>query len=245
MRQICFIGDGITQGLGDESGAGWAVRLGLAEAANGRRLLTHNLGVAYQTSTEIGSRWRAEALSRLHDADAAGVVFSFGLFDMADILGDGISVPLLEALSNAEAMIADAAAIWPVLWVGPPPVHADAPPLRLGTRSLSVSNARLRALSEGYKESAQRLGVPYLDIAEVLTANPAWRKTEAETSGIFPSGTGHQLIADTVRSWSAWQSWMRGDINVTRLAPPAPPPHSERKAAPPASSGLTFVAGFV
>lgn len=219
MRQVCFIGDGLIQGLGDASGAGWAVRLGLGERRANRHLLVHNLGVAYETSSDIARRWRSETLNRLHEADAGGVVFSFGLFDMAEINGDGISVPLLEALANAELMISEAASIWPVLWVGPAPVRPDAPPLIVGTRSLSVSNARLRALSEGYLDIAQRLAVPFLDLADIMPHSPAWKAAQEAERGVFPSADGHQAIADAVAAWAPWQSWMKGDVSVSSLNP--------------------------
>lgn len=208
MKDICFIGDGVVMGLGDEAFAGWPGRLAALEGADGHHVRPFNLGVAFDTSGGVRHRWRSEARSRLQGAEQAGLVFSFGLWDMADRAGEGIRVPLMDSMANAEEIMAEAAEHWPVLWIGPAPVRPHSAPI--GSRGTwdRFSMARLEGLNAAYRDIAGRAGVPYLDAIEALRGDAGWRTALTAGNGVFPTGQGHQRLAELIRRWRPWRAWM-------------------------------------
>ncbi|MBT5415505.1 MAG: hypothetical protein HOK81_12985, partial [Rhodospirillaceae bacterium] len=114
--RVCFVGDSITNGTGDDSYQGWAARVSHTAWDDGHDVTCYNLGVRGDTSEQIAARWRAECESRLIPELAGAVVFSFGLNDSAD--QDGTRrVPLDRSVAVARAMLGEAKTRWPVLWV--------------------------------------------------------------------------------------------------------------------------------
>ena len=206
MTQVCFVGDGALAGIGVEDGLGWPGRLARRLRRQGRAPSVYNLGVRYDTTAEIALRWERECAARL--TDQGGVVFAFGLNDMATHDGDSIRVPLMDSLANAEAIVGRAAARWPVLWVGPPPVlpsnhlrHAVRP------RGFVYSHSRLAGLNDAYQSLAAGLDVPYLDLAGALGDGPGWREALERGDGVHPDGHGYELLAAHVAAWDAWRDW--------------------------------------
>jgi lysophospholipase L1-like esterase len=70
-RRLLFFGDSLVAGVGDPTGAGWVGRVVATSFASGLGLTAYNLGIRGETSEQIASRWRTEALPRLL-AGAAG-----------------------------------------------------------------------------------------------------------------------------------------------------------------------------
>jgi acyl-CoA thioesterase I len=87
VLRICFIGDSITAGSGDDHYLGWPGRVCAAERAKGHDLTAYNLGVRADTSVLIAARWRAEAAARLPPEHAGALVFAFGINDTAEEAG--------------------------------------------------------------------------------------------------------------------------------------------------------------
>lgn len=235
MQDICFIGDGIVMGFGDEAFSGWPGRLAVLESARGRHVRPFNLGVAFDTSEGVRRRWRAEAGARLQGAEQAGLVFSFGLCDMAERIGDGIRVPLMDSMVNAEAIMAEAVARWPVLWIGPAPVRRHSAPV--GSRGTwdRFSMARLEGLNAAYRDIATQAGVPYLDVIEAFRSDATWQAALAAGNGVFPTGQGHQHLAELIRRWMPWRAWMGDGLAPRRAATAA-------AATAPAAAPPTFAA---
>ena len=112
--RICFVGDSFTNGTLDPSALGWAGRVCVQAVAAGHLLTYYNLGVRRETSSEIMTRWLAEVRPRLPPGDDGRLVFSFGANDTT--IEDGRSrVPVEQSLTNAHAMLSEAAQRWPVL----------------------------------------------------------------------------------------------------------------------------------
>lgn len=216
MRRICFFGDGLVTGQGDEAGLGWVGRLCAIERSAGRVFSGYALGIEGNTSRDILGRWRSEAerragLPRAGVFSTGGLVFNFGLHDMAEVQGRGIRVPLPEVLANAEEILSEAREAWPVLWIGPLP----SPPGATGPYAAETfSGARTVALSTAFRDLARDLAIPYLDLCSVLPADPAWRQATAGRADLFPDGGGHQAIAAVVRRWAAWRTWMEAPQRV-------------------------------
>lgn len=212
MKHLCFIGDGVLGGEGDTDLLGWVGRLYIQEQSyrKAHKPLFHafNLGVEEDTSRDIAARWSSEATARLLGHEEAGLVFSFGLNDMAESEGEGIRVPLLESMDTAERLIATARAAWPLLWIGPAPIRQDAPPLRLRKRWVRFSRPRLEGINGAFRNIAKTLGVPYLDLMSALDPLPEWQETLRTGNGIYPTAMGHALIARMVWRWPPWRAWM-------------------------------------
>lgn len=219
MRRICFFGDGLAAAQGDETGLGWVGRLCAIERAAGRSLTSYSLGIEGNTSRDVLTRWRAEAELRAGVPRAGvfatgGLVFCFGLHDMAEVAGRGIRVPLPEVLANAEDILTEARDSWPVLWIGPVP---SSPGATGPYAAEQFSGARTLALSTAFRDLAREIEVPYLDLCSVLPADPAWRQAMAGQASLFPSGSGHQAIASVIRRWGPWIRWMESAPAVARI----------------------------
>lgn len=215
MKTVCVFGDSVALGRGDEAASGWPVRLAALEGAAGHQLTVYNLSVAQDTSIDVADRWQADCRVRLRRAGAAaGLVFSFGLYDMADEAGIGtegaLRVPLMESMVQAEAIIAAAAEVRPVLWIGPAPVRPQAGPVVEDGHWMKFSRARLEALNAAYSDIARRLRVPYLDLVGLLDNSLPWQAAQRLGNGIHPVAEGHAVIAAAVHGWPAWRLWMDG-----------------------------------
>ncbi len=207
--RICFVGDSITNGTLDPEYRGWPGRLCAAERERGHDLTCYNLGVRADTSRLIARRWRAECAARLPDVFPGALVFAFGVNDSAEMAGEGIRVPLAESLEIARAMIEEAKAWLPTLWIGPAPVDEARQPLAPGAGiSYDFRNARVAAYSAAYAALAREIGVPYLDLYELLIDDPRWQAALADADGVHATGDGYAAMAEKIGAWNAWRRWL-------------------------------------
>jgi acyl-CoA thioesterase-1 len=187
MRLIAF-GDSMVAGAGDPDHQGWVGR-----ALAGRREVTlYNLGVRRETSGDVIARWRAEALPRMTQDEPMRIVISFGVND-AHIVDGHPRLSHAESLKNAHAVLTGAAALCPVLMVGPPPVVDPG------------VCARLEGLNEAFKALAARLKVPFIDVLRPLLADGLWQAEAAAWDGAHPGAGAYQQMADLVAVHPAWR----------------------------------------
>ena len=206
--RICFVGDSITVGTGDENYQGWPGRACNREVAKGHDVTLYNLGIRANTSADIAARWRAECEVRVPDGSNCALVFSFGVNDAAEEQGVGLRVPFEQSLANAGAVMLTARSWLPTLWIGPPPVVEEMMPVYPGTgAAYNFNNVRTRALSEAYKSLALELDIPYLDVFDTLAADERWTRAQQKSDGIHAMGEGYERMADLIGAWSAWRSW--------------------------------------
>jgi acyl-CoA thioesterase I len=209
--RVCFVGDSYVNGTGDADARGWRGRLCRAAWDAGRAITHYDLGVRGDTSAAIRARWRAECAARL-PADADGrLVFSFGLNDTAEVAGAGLRVPPAQSVENARAILAEAKAWLPTLWVGVPPANEIMSPMT-PTPGLTVSfaQARIEALNAAYAAIAAELGLPYLDLCASLRDEPRYLASQRAGDGLHPSADGYRMIAELVLRWPAWRTWLAG-----------------------------------
>jgi len=207
--RICFVGDSIVNGTYDDACLGWPGRLCAEERAGGHDLTVYNLGIRAETSKQIAVRWRAESAPRLPEPFSGALVFAFGVNDMAEDPGTGIRVPIPESVEVARAMIAEAVAWRPTLWVGPAPGDMAQQPFSPGPGiNYSFDNERTAELSRQYAALAKTLGVPYLDLFTPLSGDGRWAAALAAGDGIHPAADGYALIAEHVGAWPAWRAWL-------------------------------------
>ena len=103
--RICFFGDSIVNGTGDDACLGWVGRVCSSARRRGIDLTCYNLGIRRETSTHIMARWQIEARTRLPNQYDGHLVFSFGSNDCCpgDDVG-GVRVAPKRAIANANAI---------------------------------------------------------------------------------------------------------------------------------------------
>lgn len=205
--RICFVGDSITNGTGDDECLGWPGRLCSAERNRGHDITSYNLGVRAETSEQVASRWRTECSPRLPEPYPAALVFSFGVNDMAEENG-ALRVAKDRSLEAARQIISEAKQWLPVLWVGPAPINDETQPFSPGPgRSYSFSTNRLLDLNADYATLADELLVPYLQLMDPLLNDNQWETALKAGDGVHPTGPGYAVMARLIGDWPAWRAW--------------------------------------
>ncbi|RVT96733.1 GDSL family lipase [Rhodovarius crocodyli] len=195
--RVCFFGDSMVNGTGDDECLGWVGRACAEARRGGTDLTCYNLGIRRDTSADVRARWRREAEARLPAAHDGRLVFSFGANDCcANDAGGGVRVDHAAALAHAEAILLAAAAWRPVLMVGPFPIHEPA------------TDARIAALGQGFAQLCARLGVPYLSVFETAAGSAAWAREVAAGDGAHPNAQGYAEVAAVFSRWPAWRAWL-------------------------------------
>jgi len=208
--RICFVGDSLTNGTGDDTFLSWPGRLCAAERKRGHDLTCYNLGIRADTSTLIAARWQTECAARLPDLYEGRLVFAFGNNDTAIPEGSGeVRVPPERSIETARAILTEAKAWKPVLFIGPWPVEETKQPVSpTGPVAYRFANARVAALSEAYGALAGELGIPYLDLYEALAHDARWQEISRRGDGVHPPQEGYALVAETVVAWVGWRAWL-------------------------------------
>lgn len=205
--RVCFIGDSLVLGTGDEKFLGWPGRVMQREREAGHDVTIYNTGIRGDTTTMIEARWRIEAEARLPSENPCGLVFSFGCNDMAMDNGELRNSPE-EAVASARRMISEAKDWLPTLWVGPMPVNDDDMPFSSAPgRERFLSSSRNVQLSDMFQELANELGVPYLDIFTPTASDPNWAQHYIPGDGVHPRGSGYAAVAEHFIGWDAWRKW--------------------------------------
>jgi acyl-CoA thioesterase I len=195
--RICFFGDSIVNGTGDDTCLGWAGRLCASARRRGTDLTYYNLGIRRDTSADVLVRWQAEARARLGDEHDGRLVFSFGANDCCpgDDVG-GVRVAPSRALTNANAILQVALAWRPTLMLGPLPL-CDA-----------AIDPRIRSLSADFVSLCGGLNVPYLDMFDFVAGSTGWRDGAIAGDGVHPNEGGYSLLAEAIEACSAWRDWI-------------------------------------
>lgn len=63
--RICFFGDSVINGTGDDDGLGWVGRVVAQARRGGCDVTAYNLGIRRGTSADVAARWAGEARLRL------------------------------------------------------------------------------------------------------------------------------------------------------------------------------------
>lgn len=158
--RICFFGDSMVNGTGDDACLGWVGRICASARHSGRDLTCYNLGIRRDTSADVLARWQREAEARLPPEHDGRLVFSFGANDCCpgEDIG-GVRVAPGRAVANAETILT-AAVVWcPTLMVGPLPIYDAA------------VDRRIRHLSDDFASLCAQLGVAYLDVFDLAVAS--------------------------------------------------------------------------
>ena len=188
--RICFIGDSIVNGTGDDIALGWVGRISAEAHAFGIPITSYNLGVRRDTSRDILQRWRNECIPRLPSLCDGRIVLSCGINDTSIENGD-VRVKPDESCSNIRVLLVEAKK-YNVIMVGPPPI-AD-----------NEQNIRIKEISQAYANEAQLLDVPYIELYESLYLDEGYKNELLESDGAHPKSRGYSKITDIISSSSNW-----------------------------------------
>lgn len=196
--RICFIGDSLVNGTGDEAALGWAGRLCAMANASNIPVTYYNLGIRRNTSKDVLLRWENECTLRLPDFCDGRIVLSCGVNDTT-IENGKVRVNSVESCANVRAILRGAKR-YTVLMVGPPPVLDD------------EQNKRIEDLSFAFARETQALGVPYVDLFSALCLDDAYKREVSSNDGSHPKSEGYSKMARIIGSSSSW--WFRAPNNA-------------------------------
>ena len=198
--RICFFGDSIVNGTGDDDGLGWVGRV--VAAARGKRLdvTYYNLGIRRDTSADIAQRWRAEADQRFPPESRKRLAFSFGTNDCVSDSRGSARVPHAQTLDNAKRILQEAASVAPTIMLGPAPV-LDA----------VLVDDRVRKISHDLNVLCAAIGTPFLETITFVAACPAWRREARDGDGTHPNREGYAALAKFIWDWPEFHRWLGAD----------------------------------
>jgi acyl-CoA thioesterase-1 len=188
--RICFVGDSMVNGTGDHEHLGWVGRVLQDERKRRAELTGYNLGVRRDRSDQIRAHWKSEVERRLPSEYEGRVVFSFGVNDAAQERDAALT------LADAEAMLGEAKARWPVFMIGAVPMPDEA------------IRHRSRALDQAYGPLCARLGVPFLSVFDDLMATPLWLDEARAGDGAHPGAGGYTRMSQLILASPVWRKWM-------------------------------------
>ena len=198
--RICFIGDSLVNGTGDEAALGWAGRLCAMANASDILVTYYNLGIRRNTSKDILLRWESECTLRLPDSCDGRIVLSCGVNDTA-IENGKVRVNFAESCANVRAILRGAKQ-YTVIMVGPPPVLDD------------EQNERIESLSLALARETKALGVPYIDLFLALCSDDAYKREVAGNDGSHPRREGYSKMARIIGASPSW--WFHAPNNTIR-----------------------------
>jgi acyl-CoA thioesterase I len=194
--RICFFGDSIVNGTGDDDCLGWTGRVCSLARRAGHDVTHYNLGIRRDTSVNVRARWRQEAERRLPPDHDGRLVFAFGGNDCVSEGSGGLRVTRDRALADARSILSEASAWLPTLMIGPSPVSFDA-----------ETDGRIAALSNDLGHVCESLGVPYLPVFPSLATSGVWSREATLGEGTHPNSGGYAELAAIVSEWNAWKRW--------------------------------------
>lgn len=198
--RICFIGDSIVNGTGDDDALGWPGRVVSFARGNRLNVTYYNLGVRRDTSADIASRWRAEVDRRLPSESDKRLAFSFGTNDCAADSDGNPRLPRAQTLDNAKRILRGAASIGPTIMVGPAPVLDD-----------EVVDERVRNISHDLQIVCDQIGIPFLETFAFIVGCPAWRREASQGDGTHPNREGYAALAEFIWDWPDFRRWISVD----------------------------------
>ena len=188
--RICFVGDSMTNGTGDHAHLGWVGRVLQDERKRHPELTGYNLGVRRDRSDQIRAHWKSEVERRLPAEYEGRVVFSFGANDAAQERDPALT------MIDAEAMLTEAKARWPIFMIGVVPIPVE------------ETLRRIRALDQAYVPLCARLGVPFLSVFDELMATPVWLDEARAGDGAHPGAGGYTRMSELILASLVWRKWM-------------------------------------
>jgi len=186
---ICYFGDSLSLGYGDETGLGWPGRISNALMEAGKAVTGYNLGVRKNATTRLQPRWQSEAKTRIIEGMDFNLVFSFGV---ADIMND---IPPEESLKAAKTILITAQTMGEVLIIGPTPV------------SDTSKNVRIKALSARISKLCKALKIPFIPTFDSMESSAVYDQALSDGDTVHPTAAGYTVLADFILKHKAAQTF--------------------------------------
>ncbi|MFH1913046.1 MAG: GDSL-type esterase/lipase family protein [Pseudomonadota bacterium] len=177
---LCFFGDSLTLGVGDEAGLGWPGRLTVALRREGIDATAYNLGVRRDATVRMQHRWRAEAMVRRMENTPLKLVFNFGVADVSSAVG------IEESMGAAVAMLTRAKAEAEVLVVGPTPINDQ------------KKREAIAGLSRMFESMCSRLDIPFVPAIDAMHRSFVYGQALNDGDGVHPTGAGYADLAEHI-----------------------------------------------
>lgn len=181
---ICYFGDSLTLGFGDEAGLGWPGRVSNSLMEKGKQVTSYNLGVRKDTSMQMQYRWQNEAKQRLLPGNEFKLVFSFGVADIAN------GVPGEQTLAAGVAMLTQAKAMGDVMVVGPTPINDEA------------KRAEITMMSRMLAGLCKRVDIPFIPTIDAMHRSFVYGQALNDGDGVHPTASGYADLADHILKFS-------------------------------------------
>lgn len=206
MKRICFIGDSIVEGLGDETGLGWSGRLAEAHRNSDNPFIPFYLGVRGQTLAQIADRAKEECKVRITDKENDLIVLGSGLNDIARVDGEPRTSPdsvidtfayLIDELNNLCKLIV----------VSPFPVYESLMPFysSISDLHLDFQNKDIKEFSKEYCNICGSKDIPYLNLFDELNKNDDYQNGLKLNDGLHSNAEGYQAVANLIQNWTVWK----------------------------------------
>lgn len=189
--RICFLGDSLVNGTGDETCLGWAGRLCISAINLGYSITYYNLGIRRNTSQDILLRLENECDLRLPTTCDARLVISCGVNDTV-FENDKPRVKLQNSRINIQKILNIAKSKYEVIMIGPPPVNDD------------VQNERIREINYVFSQEANVLGIPFIETFSLLESDENYRQAIQSNDGAHPKSEGYVKLANIIGSSNKW-----------------------------------------
>ncbi|MGL1861710.1 MAG: GDSL-type esterase/lipase family protein [Pseudodesulfovibrio sp.] len=177
---ICYFGDSITLGFGDEAGLGWPGRINNALREKGQDVTSYNLGMRKDSGMQLQHRWKSEAMIRRMPDTPFKLVFSFGVADVFS------GVPVEQSLAAGVAILTQAKAVGDVLMVGPTPVNDK------------DKREEITALSRMLEGLCKRVDIPFVPTIDSMHRSFVYGQALNDGDGVHPTASGYADLADHI-----------------------------------------------
>lgn len=177
---ICYFGDSLTLGFGDEAGLGWPGRIALALRENGPDVTAYNLGVRKDSSVQLQYRWQSEVAPRKLPDTPLKLVFSFGVADVVS------GTPTEQSLAAGVSILTQAKGMGDVLVIGPTPVN---------DRDKREEITTLSRMLEGL---CKRLDIPFVQTADAMHRSFVYGQALNDGDGVHPTASGYADLAEHI-----------------------------------------------
>jgi lysophospholipase L1-like esterase len=134
------------------------------------------------------------------------LVFAFGLNDCVVLDGLNPRVEPAQTAINARAILSEARAWLPSIFIGPAPVDDTRPqPFFISGKQFRVRNTQVAETNQILAQVMTEIDVPYLDVFTRLVENQQWRELMKQGDGVHPPSKGYDLLAEAIGNWEPWR----------------------------------------
>nr|WP_321455004.1 GDSL-type esterase/lipase family protein [uncultured Cohaesibacter sp.] len=217
MRRVCFVGASNIEGMGDEDGLGWPLRLWQKYKGTDNEFVCYNLGIRGQTMNQFLKRAEHECEQRFHRTSHPIIVLGTGANDLSRFAEGEFAgkprTPQTSLLRTFRALLSELSSIATLLVIGPPVIDADRMPFKMAKLpTLDFRNEDIETFSQIYQDICCEANIPFFNLYAALSQNQLYgRSLKAGVDGLHPTGLGYQEIAEHIRAWDAWRQTIETD----------------------------------